>query len=332
MKISIAVCTYNGAKFLTEQLESFLRQTLLPDELVVCDDRSSDETVEMIRDFALDAPFPVHIHVNEENLGSTKNFEKAISLCQGDLIFLADQDDVWHEKKLEKFVAAFNSDERIGLVFCDGDLVDEHLNVMGVSAWETRRFDVKRQNRMEKGGGLAMLLQSNVVTGCMMAFRAEYRRLFLPIPDDIHEVIHDYWITIVIAATARVKLIPEKLVKYRQHSGQQLGLSAGNAVPDGIGERAVNKVDFYEPLSKLEDLQRYFEEFKKNAEKHEINNLGILDEIDLQKKHFQTRVMIGESRKQRLRLVAKELFSRRYHQYSSGWLSVMKDLSLYFSK
>ncbi len=331
MKISIALCTYNGAKFLAEQLESFLRQTLLPDELVVCDDRSSDETVKMIKDFASGAPFPVYLHVNEKNLGSTKNFEKAISMCQGDLIFLADQDDVWHEKKLEKFVAAFDSDEQIGLVFCNGDVVDEHLNALDVSAWETRHFDVKRQNRMENGGGLAMLLQSNVVTGCMMAFRAEYRRLFLPIPDDIHDVIHDYWITIVISATAKVRLIPENLVKYRQHKGQQLGLSIGN-VPDTFGKRVVNKVDFNETLSKLEDLQRHFDEFKRQTEKHEINNLGILDEIDLQKRHFQARVEIAESRRRRLRLIAREIFSRRYHHYSNGWLSAVKDLSLYFPK
>ena len=314
-----------------EQLESFLRQTRLPDELVICDDRSTDKTVEILKNFAADAPFPVYLHINEKNLGSTKNFEKAISLCQGDLIFLSDQDDVWHKEKLEKFVAAFASDEQIGLVFCDGELVDAQLNFLGATAWETSSFSKKQQNKVENGNGLPIILQSNVVTGCMMAFRAEYRRLFLPIPNDIHDVIHDYWITIVISATAKVRLIPENLVKYRQHKGQQLGLSMGN-VPNTFGKRVVNKVDFNETLSKLEDLQRHFDEFKRQTEKHEINNLGILDEIDLQKRHFQARVEIAESRRRRLRLIAREIFSRRYHHYSNGWLSAVKDLSLYFPK
>src|SRR5262249_10160572 len=101
-KISIALCTYNGAKYLSSQLESYLAQTCLPDEVVVCDDCSQDETVTILNDFAIRAPFPVRILVNDQNLGSTKNFEKSISLCSGEIIFLSDQDDVWMPNKIER--------------------------------------------------------------------------------------------------------------------------------------------------------------------------------------------------------------------------------------
>ena len=93
--LSVAMCTYNGSRHLSEQLESIGTQTRLPDELVICDDCSSDDTIRIIERFSASAPFAVRLEINTQNLGSTKNFEKAIRLCQGDLIALADQDDVW---------------------------------------------------------------------------------------------------------------------------------------------------------------------------------------------------------------------------------------------
>src|SRR5215207_2518174 len=100
VRISIALCTYNGEQYLQQQLDSFVAQSRPPDELVVCDDRSTDRTVPIVEDFAKRAPFRVELVINETNLGSTRNFEKAIGLCTGDIIFLADQDDVWLPEKL----------------------------------------------------------------------------------------------------------------------------------------------------------------------------------------------------------------------------------------
>ena len=123
-KVSIAMAAYNGADYLSEQLSSFLLQTRLPDELVVCDDASSDSTVSIIEEFALRAPFEVRLIKNKQNLGYIRNFEKALSLCQGDLIFLSDQDDVWFPEKvcyIEKF---FLKDAARLLVIHDGKLFD----------------------------------------------------------------------------------------------------------------------------------------------------------------------------------------------------------------
>src|SRR5688572_14133745 len=101
-KFSVAMCTYNGARYLKEQLDSFTVQTRLPDELIVCDDGSSDETCQIVSTFAASAPFTVRLEVNQQTLGSTQNFAKAIQLCRGDLIALCDQDDVWLPGKLDK--------------------------------------------------------------------------------------------------------------------------------------------------------------------------------------------------------------------------------------
>src|SRR5260370_27009832 len=98
--ISVAMCTFNGARFLPEQLQSIALQTLQPSELVICDDGSTDGTVGILQSFALSARFPVRIFCNQETLGPARNFEKAIGLCDGEIISLCDQDDVWRPEKL----------------------------------------------------------------------------------------------------------------------------------------------------------------------------------------------------------------------------------------
>src|SRR5258708_29962312 len=118
-RISVAMCTYNGARFLAQQLESIVAQTRLPDELVVCDDVSADESPEIIRKFAKNAPFPVRLELNEKNLGSSKNFEKAIGLCRGGLIALADQDDVWKPQKLAVLETVLENHPEVGYAFSD---------------------------------------------------------------------------------------------------------------------------------------------------------------------------------------------------------------------
>ncbi len=330
MKISIALCTYNGEKFLTEQVNSFLTQTRLPDEVVVCDDCSSDETVKIIRDFASRASFPVRLYINETNLRSTKNFEKAISLCEGDIILLSDQDDVWHKNKLEKFTAAFEIDEQVGLVFCDGELVDENLISLNTTSWQSLRFDKKRQNSVKSGDGLAVILDGNVVSGCMMAFRAKYKKLLLPIPNDIQDVIHDHWIALLMSTVAKVNLIPERLVKYRQHSGQQLGMSVTTKTSLGLREKIAIKPDFQMQQFRLEDLKkRLNDRINAQPENYQGNKKDLLNDLNERIRHIQARTKITKNRKLSVPLIIKELFTLRYHRYSNGWRSAVKDLLLH---
>ena len=100
MKVSVAMATYNGGRHLREQLDSIARQTFLPAELVICDDGSTDDTLEVARRFATEAPFPVSIDPHGQRLGYNKNFVRAIQQCSGDIVALCDQDDAWDERKL----------------------------------------------------------------------------------------------------------------------------------------------------------------------------------------------------------------------------------------
>src|SRR5215469_5846511 len=101
------MCTFNGARFFRGRPASIHKQDRPPDELVICDDGSSDGSIEIVTEFAQDSDFPIRLVINDENLGSSKNFEKAVSLCQGDIVALADQDDVWYRQKLRRIEKTF---------------------------------------------------------------------------------------------------------------------------------------------------------------------------------------------------------------------------------
>src|SRR6266849_8380108 len=136
--VSVALCTYNGARYLTPQLASILSQTLSPDELVICDDGSEDGTLDLLRAFSQTARFAVRIFENQHaRLGSTKNFEKAIELCTGDLIALADQDDVWRPHKLDHLCRSLGENPSAGYAFSDAELVSATGRGLGQTLWNS---------------------------------------------------------------------------------------------------------------------------------------------------------------------------------------------------
>jgi hypothetical protein len=222
--ISVAMATYNGEQFLREQLDSILAQSRLPDELVVCDDRSSDGTLELLREYASRSPFQMTVVSNDERLGSTRNFEKAISLCSGNLIALSDQDDVWRPEKLDVLERAFAANPELGVVLTNADLIDENGTPLRGDLWSRVRFGTGRQQALNGPRRYDLLLGLPVSTGATMAFRSRFKPLLLPFPTEAPTFIHDRWITVVIAAVAEVAAIPDRLIAYRLHGQQQLGV------------------------------------------------------------------------------------------------------------
>ena len=329
-KVSIALCTYNGAIFLPEQLKSFLQQTRPPDELIVCDDRSGDATIEIIKKFAEAAPFSVALHVNDENLGSTKNFEKAIALCTGELIFLSDQDDVWLPTKLEKFTAVFEQSKNVGMVFSDAELVGETLEPLGRRLWEFS-FTPEDRRQAKRGKIFEVLLKKNVVTGATMAFRASFRAMFSPIPTDIPNTIHDAWIAFVIAANAEVKLIKECSILYRQHANQQLGID-WKYKEITRRERYVKSIGFQQKeqdrLIKLAEIFKSSPQFQKKVAEIRIDELieSFIEEGNQMIRHYETRKNLPSEKLKRISPIIKELSTGRYNRFSKGFISPVKDL------
>jgi glycosyltransferase involved in cell wall biosynthesis len=314
------MCTYNGARFVGEQLASIAAQTRSPDELVVCDDHSSDETALVVERFAASSPFPVRLRVNRENLGSTKNFGRAVSLCEGDVIALSDQDDVWLPGKLERIEDEFARRTRVGLVFADADVVDESLRPNGRRLWETVGFDRRMRRLVGAGRAMDVLLPGWTVTGATMAFRSVYRELFLEIPEDLG-VIHDGWIALVVAAVSDVALVEEPLVLYRQHTGQQIGAPERRPASPPPS-RARRRADEYERSIRI--ARRLRERLARRGAAFDCGEA--LARLDGKLAHMEARAALPESRLGRTPVVLRELFSMRYHQYSNGVASAARDL------
>jgi glycosyltransferase involved in cell wall biosynthesis len=220
-KISVALCTYNGERFLSRQLASMQQQTRLPDELVVCDDRSTDSTIEILQEFSASAGFPVKITRNEHNLGFVANFERAIQLCQGDLIALSDQDDIWYPTRLERSQQEFVAHAGVGLVFSDADIIDDQDQLIGMRLWQNFGFTGERKQRL-LAGDYTVLAKNRFVTGATVMFRSRLRENCLPVGAGW---LHDEWLAATAAAIKHLRPIDSPLIRYRQHNSQQVGLS-----------------------------------------------------------------------------------------------------------
>ncbi len=212
------MCSYNGAAFIADQLHSFAKQTRLPDEVVICDDRSSDATCDIIS--SLELPFPIRLYVNEQNLGTTSNFAKAIGLCTGDVIVLSDQDDVWLPEKLDIIGRAFQANKNLGLFASDAAIVDMQLKPLHERFWEVVAFGDTQRHQFHRAGAVKALTSQCVILGAAAAFDAKLRDVILPIPISWY---HDYWIAFVTAALADVSLYSNPLILYRRHAAQQVG-------------------------------------------------------------------------------------------------------------
>lgn len=219
MKISVALCTYNGEKYLKEQLESILSQTVVPDEIVVCDDVSQDSTFDILLKFKNQYRDIFKIERNTENLGYVKNFEKAIMLCSGDLIFLSDQDDVWFENKVEVVNTFFEKNNHID-VLCHNFklLTDEKLP--STNYWQMRMLnkDASNQQILEN-----TILQGNIFPGMAMVISKKAKEKNLPFKKINRLVIHDFELIIQSSKMNTLHLCSDVLGQYRLHHGQNIG-------------------------------------------------------------------------------------------------------------
>ncbi len=319
---SVALCTCDGAAYLPDQLASLAAQSRPPDELLVCDDASADGTAAVVQAFAARAPFPVRFERNAERLGSTRNFDRAIAACTGDLIALCDQDDVWRSDKLSVLGRRFDENPRTGLVFSDADLVDAALSPIGARLWARIGFDHRRRRVWESRGALTALVPGRLVTGATMAFRSTFRGLVLPTPEGIAPMIHDGWISLAIAAVAGVTCVDEPLVAYRQHGAQQIGTPAAfeaRRLGPIASAAHVNTYSMY--IASLSALQERLAAGRAGGD-----GVAAAGRIGTILRHFETRANLPRRRLDRLPLVIRELASRRYHDYGSGVRSAIKDL------
>ena len=220
MKTSVALCTYNGEKYLNQQIDSILKQSIKVDEIIVCDDGSLDSTLSILEQYQKKHPSLFKIFVNKENLRSMKNFEKAISLCNHDIIFLCDQDDLWIPEKVKIYLTYFNENPKIKVIASNGFAIDDHGKLLDVlTIWDI----VGLVRKLAEVDFFSIInLSLNFVTGATMAIRKDYLTKVLPFPM-IDEYHHDEWIAMIASLHGQFAFIDDKTIYYRQHKQQQVG-------------------------------------------------------------------------------------------------------------
>ncbi len=202
--VSIAMCTYNGERFVRQQLDSLIAQSYRPIEIIIQDDCSTDSTREILKEYEARHAC-IHLGFNEVNLGYCRNFEKALGRCSGQYIALCDQDDVWFPEKIETFVREIGGRSLIYSVpsYIDGD---------GVPIAPPRVATPRPEGRCPLG-----LLFSFPVTGHLSMIDSAVLKHALPFPDAV--AAHDYWVTLVASALGGIKPLDAVLSHYRVHGG-----------------------------------------------------------------------------------------------------------------
>lgn len=200
--ISISLCTFNGARFLREQLDTLVNQDYDHKEIIAVDDASTDGTLAILNEYATKYPF-IHIHQNEQNLGFRRSFEKAIRLSKGDFIALSDQDDLWMPEKLSDMRAQIGEHQ---LIYHDSVFIKENGQSLN-----KKMSDVIN---MYSGDSFKPFLFFNSVSGHACMFKNSLVPYILPLPASVY---HDHWIAYVAANVGTIGYVPKTLVKYRQH-------------------------------------------------------------------------------------------------------------------
>ncbi len=315
LTISIALATYNGEQYISEQLDSIARQIRLPDELVISDDASNDTTTDIIKNFTQNSSFPVRLSINQERLGSTRNFEKAIRVCNSDIIFLCDQDDVWYPNKIELIEECFINNTEAGAIFTDADIVNQNLHRFGPSLWKKVRFSKRERKQVEIQGAYKVLLKHFIVTGATMAFRSKYCDLVLPIPE---KWVHDAWIALLISAASHLIALPTPLVAYRQHALNQLGAQRkrGHNRGKSCAEVFIPQIELYE------FARNCLQEFSDCIPNAEYKILCLNEKIAF----LRMRATLPVARLRRLPKVFHELVNLRYHRFGRGIGAFINDI------
>jgi len=205
--VSVCMATWNGARFLGMQLETVVPQLRPGDELVVVDDASLDETMEILKVAERELGGTLRLYQNERTLGAISTFERALALAKGEILLPCDQDDYWLPGKVERIRNAFAKDAATTLVLSDAQLIDGAGQVLASSL-----ATVKPYRR-----GLLSNLVRNTFLGCTMAFRRSSLEYCLPFPAGTP--MHDQWIGILHTLFGKVVYLDEPLIQYRRHGG-----------------------------------------------------------------------------------------------------------------
>lgn len=321
LKLSVVLCTWNGATYLQPQLDSLLAQSRLPDEIVIGDDASTDATIEILQRFAERAGrlgIDIQFARNPGNRGYVANFSTALRQATGDVLFLCDQDDVWRPDKLALMAMRFDDDPRLLLLHSDARLVDAGGTPLHCSLFDALQLTPGEKQAIHAGRAFEVVQRRSFVTGATAALRRELVELALPVAADW---IHDEWLAAIAAASGRLDFIDAPLIDYRQHGGNQIGARKRTLAMkwrDLVRPRGQLLCAEAQRLRRLEDFlaQANLEAGPERAA-----------QIRHKRIHFEQRVMIGQlPRRRRVLPILREARAGSYRRYGTGGRSMLRDL------
>lgn len=297
VQVEILLATYNGGKYLKEQLESIVKQTYTNWVLKIRDDGSNDETQQIIEQYRCKYPDKIlQIETKCHKSGAKYNFWELIKHSDGECLMCCDQDDVWHKDKievtLEKFKTA-NTDCPV-LVYTDLRVVDEQLQLMSDSFQAFSGIDGKRNSTN-------YLLCENVVTGCTMMFNGKLRDVAIQVQDIENMKMHDHWLALVASTMGTIEYLESTTIEYRQHSDNSVGARSVSKVLKikyileeihnfgCIMDGYINQADlFYESYKDtlLDEPKKLLENFKNIKKRNKLGRIFILIKYSIYKKNL----------------------------------------------
>ena len=321
LAVSVALCTRNGARYLPEQLRSICAQEPLPQEIVVSDDGSTDDTLAVVRDILAQCGVAdrivLRVFSNSPPLGVTRNFEQAVRACSHDLIALCDQDDVWHPGRLAGMVAQFEARPDLLLLHTDARLVDGDLKPLGSTLFHALEVQPAELQAIAGGEAFGVLLRRNLVTGATTVFRRSLLDAALPFSP---EWVHDEWLAAIAAATGRMDVLPEPTIDYRQHGNNQIGarrLKLSEKVAKAFVERGDKHVA---RLRRAEALLRRLEQLGDRVRP------GCLDAQLAKVAHQRFRAELPAARPLRVLPILLEAARGRYERFGRGKQAIVQDV------
>lgn len=320
MTTSVVLCTYNGARFLPAQWASVLAQSRLPDEIVVRDDASTDATPALLDGLVAMARargIAVKFNCSEHNLGYVANFQTALLEASGDVVFLCDQDDVWHPHKLATQLAAFEQRPELLLLCTDAHRIGEDGSDLGRSLFDVLRLTRAERRRIHAGRGFEVLLRRSMATGATVALRRALLADALSIPDGW---VHDEWLAIIAAVLGGFDGLEFALIDYRQHRGNQIGMP-GRSIrtrvrkflapsPIGIGMLIARDEQLLARLVAME------------GRVPAVATERVREKL----RHLRVRSALATAPWTRLGTVLREAWSGHYHRFGAGWRLALRDL------
>jgi glycosyltransferase involved in cell wall biosynthesis len=327
--ISVAMCTFNAGVFLDPQVQSIFAQSLLPTELVVSDDGSTDDTQQNLEKLRARAPFPIHIHTNKNRLGPAKNFESCFQKCTGDILVSTDQDDLWHPDKLKLLTAAL-AQPRTLLAFSDMAIIEADGSPAPLPSprmkspltqWQLLGFSPAQQALFHSGEPLRILLKYNAVAGAASAFHRPLLAHAIPFPADY---LHDEWLALIAAAIGGLTPIPQPLTYYRRHAAQQVGPATTGFFAQVRYAREKMQAPYFASMARRADA--LCDRLSKLPPS--LLNPGAFPLARQKQDHAHARLNMRLSRLKRWPLAFHEFLSGDYDKYSLGFKSFAQDLFL----